>query len=88
MIGTGTTKITPRDARQPLRRWIAANAISEFLGLWLTFLIVELIFARLGGPESAGLILASFLIAVAAGQLKPPSWAWLNGGPCIPGSQI
>lgn len=70
MIGTGVININPGDARQLLPRWIAANAVSEFLGLGLTFLVVGLIFSRLGEPESAGLILFSFLVAVAAGAIE------------------
>lgn len=52
------------------RRWIAANALGECLGLGLTFLVIGLVFSRLGAQQSVGFILFAFLVAVASGALE------------------
>lgn len=51
-------------------RWVAANALGECFGLGLTFLVIGLVFSRLGDQQSVGFILFVFLVAVASGALE------------------
>jgi hypothetical protein len=50
-------------------RWVAANAVGELLGLGATFAMVALVFSRLES-QSAGMVLVSFLLAVASGAIE------------------
>lgn len=52
------------------RRWIAANAFSEALGLGLTLGLTGLVFARLDGLPGAGAAIVSFIAAVASGAIE------------------
>ncbi len=51
-------------------RWVAANAIGELLGLGTTFALVALVISRLEGQQGAGIVLFSFLFAVAGGAIE------------------
>lgn len=51
-------------------RWTLANALSEMIGLGLTFAITGLFFSSLGEQNSAGSILLSFAIAVLSGAVE------------------
>ena len=51
-------------------RWTLANALSEMVGLGLTFLITGLVFSRLDGLGIMTSILLSFLFAVASGAIE------------------
>ena len=51
-------------------RWILANALSEMVGLGLTFLITGLVFSKLDGLGTMTSILLSFLFAVASGAIE------------------
>jgi hypothetical protein len=51
-------------------RWVAANALGELLGLGATFAVVALLFSRLPDQQSAGVVLVSFLVAVASGAIE------------------
>jgi hypothetical protein len=51
-------------------RWTFANALSEMVGLGLTFLITGLVFSRLDGLGTLTSILLSFVFAVASGAVE------------------
>jgi hypothetical protein len=51
-------------------RWIAANALSEMLGLGLTFAVIGLGFARLEAIPGLWGVLGSFALAVASGAIE------------------
>ncbi|MGZ9167208.1 MAG: hypothetical protein ACXW4U_18715 [Anaerolineales bacterium] len=51
-------------------RWTLANALSEMIGLGLTFAITGLFFASLGEQNSTGSILLSFVAAVLSGAVE------------------
>ncbi len=51
-------------------RWTLANALSEMVGLGLTFLITGLAFSMLDGLGTMTSILLSFVIAVASGVVE------------------
>ena len=51
-------------------RWVAANAFGEMLGLGLTFAVGVLTMSRLGDQAGMGMVLISFLIAVASGAIE------------------
>ena len=51
-------------------RWTLANALSEMVGLGLTFLITGLVFSRLDGLGTMTSILLSFAFAVASGAIE------------------
>jgi len=51
-------------------RWTLANALSEMIGLGLTFLITGLVFSKLDGLGTVTSILLSFLFAVASGAIE------------------
>jgi hypothetical protein len=51
-------------------RWTLANALSEMIGLGLTFLITGLVFSRLDGLGTMTSILLSFVFAVASGAIE------------------
>ncbi len=51
-------------------RWVAANALGEMLGLGMTFGVVVLVFSQLGAQQSVGIVLVSFLFAVASGAIE------------------
>lgn len=51
-------------------RWTLANAISEMIGLGLTFLITGLVFSRLDGLGTLTSILLTFVFAVASGAVE------------------
>jgi hypothetical protein len=58
------------DKRTLWWRWVAANAFGELLGLGATFAVVVLLFSRLPNQQSAGVVLVSFLVAVASGAIE------------------
>lgn len=51
-------------------RWTLANALSEMVGLGLTFLITGLVFSKLDGLGTMTSILLSFFFAVASGAVE------------------
>jgi hypothetical protein len=51
-------------------RWTLANALSEMVGLGLTFLITGLVFSKLDGLGTMTSILSSFVFAVASGAVE------------------
>ena len=51
-------------------RWTLANALSEMVGLGLTFLITGLVFSKLDGLGTMTSILLSFVFAVASGAVE------------------
>jgi len=51
-------------------RWTLANALSEMIGLGLTFLITGLVFSKLDGLGTMTSILLSFSFAVASGAVE------------------
>ena len=51
-------------------RWTLANALSEMVGLGLTFLITGLVFSRLDGLGTMTSIILSFVFAVASGAIE------------------
>jgi hypothetical protein len=51
-------------------RWTLANALSEMLGLGLTFVITGLFFAGLGEQTTIASILLSFTVAVLSGAVE------------------
>ena len=51
-------------------RWTLANALSEMVGLGLTFLITGLVFSKLDGLGTTTSILLSFALAVASGAVE------------------
>jgi hypothetical protein len=53
-----------------LLRWVAANAFDELFSLNLTAATIGLTFSCLGEAQTAGMILASFLLAVAGGGIE------------------
>ncbi len=56
--------------KQLWSRWTLANALSEMVGLGLTFLITGLVFSRLDGLGTMTSILLSFAFAVASGSIE------------------
>jgi len=58
------------DKRTLWLRWVAANALGEMLGLGMTFGVDVLVFSRLGDQQSVGIVLVSFLFAVASGAIE------------------
>ena len=55
---------------QLLSRWTLANALSEMVGLGLTFLITGLVFSKLDGLGTMTSIILSFVFAVASGAIE------------------
>jgi hypothetical protein len=51
-------------------RWTLANALSEMIGLGLTFVITGLFFSRMGEGTSVAGILLSFAVAVLSGVVE------------------
>jgi hypothetical protein len=51
-------------------RWVLANALSELLGLGLTFAAIGLAFSGLEDQPGIGGVLASFAVAVASGAIE------------------
>jgi hypothetical protein len=51
-------------------RWVAANAISETLGLGATFAVIAVAFSSLEGSGSIGTVLLLFLLSVASGVIE------------------
>jgi hypothetical protein len=51
-------------------RWTLANALSEMVGLGLTFLITGLVFSNLDGLGEMTSILSTFVLAVASGAVE------------------
>lgn len=51
-------------------RWTAANAAGEMLGLGLTFAVIGLFTVAAEGETGVGIVLLSFLVAVAAGAIE------------------
>lgn len=51
-------------------RWTLANALSEMVGLGLTFLITGLVFSKLDGLGTMTSILFTFVFAVASGAIE------------------
>lgn len=69
------------------RRWVAANALGELLGLGLTFVVVILALSRIGDPQTVGMIWLAFFIAVFAGAIEATlvgSAQWWAFSPWIP----
>ena len=70
-------------------RWTLANALSEMVGLGLTFAITGLFFANLGEQNTVVSILLSFLVAVLSGAVEATIvglaqwWAMHPGFPSI-----
>ena len=56
--------------KQLWRRWTLANALSEMLGLGLTFVITGLFFSSIGGQNTVASILLSFAVAVLSGAVE------------------
>jgi hypothetical protein len=56
--------------KQLWSRWTLANALSEMVGLGLTFLITGLVFSKLDGLGTMTSILLSFVFAVASGAVE------------------
>jgi magnesium-transporting ATPase (P-type) len=56
--------------KQLWSRWTLANALSELIGLGLTFAITGLFFASLGEQNSVGSMLLSFVVAVLSGAVE------------------
>ena len=56
--------------KQLWTRWTLANAVSEMLGLGLTFAITGLYFSRAGEGTTLAAILISFIVAVASGAVE------------------
>jgi hypothetical protein len=51
-------------------RWVAANALGEFIGLGLTFAIIGALITYLGPAESQLLIMVTFILLVASGAME------------------
>ena len=51
-------------------RWTLANALSEMLGLGLTFAITGLFITAVGEGSTIGSILLSFMVAVLSGAVE------------------
>jgi hypothetical protein len=51
-------------------RWVAANAFGEVFGLGGTLALGGFLISRLGEQQGLGMLLASFLIAVASGAVE------------------
>jgi hypothetical protein len=51
-------------------RWMVANAFGELLGLGTTFAVIAFASSRLENQSSVGIVLASFLFAVASGAIE------------------
>jgi len=51
-------------------RWVLANALSELLGLGLTFAAIGLSTSGLEGQPGIGGVLVSFAVAVASGAIE------------------
>lgn len=64
------SSVSPLHPHTILLRWVAANAFDELFGLNLTAAAIGLAFSRLGEAQTAGMILASFLQAPAAGGIE------------------
>lgn len=62
--------MTSPDKKTLWLRWVAANAFGELFGLGLTFAVTAFIFSRLGAQQSVGIVLVSFLFAVATGAIE------------------
>ena len=62
--------MTGSDKRMLWSRWVAANAFSELFGLGATFAVVAYVFTRIGDQPGAGMVMVSFLVAVACGTVE------------------
>jgi len=62
--------MTSTDKQTLWLRWVAANAAGEMLGLGATFAVGVFAMSRLENQHSAGIVLLSFLIAVASGAIE------------------
>lgn len=62
------------------RRWIAANAIGELVGLGGTFLVAAAALPTLAVIEGRAGVLAGFVVLVAAGAFEATVLAWLQHG--------
>ena len=51
-------------------RWTLANALSEMIGLGLTFAVTGLFFSSIGEQNTAASILLSFMVAVLSGAVE------------------
>jgi hypothetical protein len=60
----------PHYGRQLWARWTLANALSEMIGLGLTFAITGLFFSSIGEENTSASILLSFAVAVASGAAE------------------
>ncbi|MGE5462914.1 MAG: hypothetical protein ACM3PS_06150 [Syntrophothermus sp.] len=68
-------------------RWTLANAVSETVGLGLTFAITGLFFSRMGEANTIAGILLSFVVAVASGAVEATFVGlaqWWAMKPCFP----
>ena len=52
------------------KRWTLVNALTEMVGLGLTFLLTGLVFSRLDSQGTMTSILLSFVLAVASGAIE------------------
>jgi hypothetical protein len=50
-------------------RWIAGNALSEFIGLGSTFIIIGLVISRIDTQQTSGILLA-FLLTILSGTIE------------------
>jgi hypothetical protein len=51
-------------------RWTASNAVGEMLGLGATFAVIALVFSRIADGKGIGIVVLSFLVAVASGAIE------------------
>jgi hypothetical protein len=52
------------------RRWVAANALGELVGLGATFAIIGLLYSRFEPAQNSGPVLLTFLLAVLSGSFE------------------
>jgi hypothetical protein len=56
--------------KQLWTRWTLANAVSEMIGLGLTFVITGLFMSRVGEGNTIAAILLSFVVAIGSGAIE------------------
>jgi len=81
--------LTSTDRQTLLLRWVVANAVGELFGLGATFAVGVLVMSRLENQAGVGIVLFSFLVAVASGAIEATLvglaqwWAMHPGFPTI-----
>jgi hypothetical protein len=81
--------LTSTDRQTLLLRWVVANAVGELFGLGATFAVGVLVMSRLENQSGVGIVLFSFLVAVASGAIEATLvglaqwWAMHPGFPTI-----